>query len=31
MHLETMLCNKKNHHNEKPEHCNWRLAPASHN
>ena len=23
-----MLCNERSHHNEKPKHCNWRVAPA---
>ena len=26
--LEPVLCNKRNHHNEKPVYCNWRVAPA---
>ena len=26
--LESMLCNKRNHHNEKPAHRNGRVAPA---
>ena len=26
--LEPVLCNKRSHHNEKPVHCNWRVAPT---
>ena len=26
--LKPMLCNKRSHHNEKPVHCNWRVALA---
>ena len=29
--LEPVLCNKRRHHSEKPEHCNQRVAPAHHN
>ena len=28
--LEPVLCNKRRHHSEKPEHCNDRVAPAHH-
>ena len=30
-HLESLLCYKGSHCNEKPAHCNWRAAPAHHN
>ena len=29
--LKPVLLNKRNHHNEKPEHCNQRVAPTHHN
>ena len=25
-HPETVLCNKKSHHKDKPGHCSWRVA-----
>ena len=28
--LEPVLCNKRNHGNEKTSHLNWRVAPACH-
>ena len=27
--LEPVLCNKRSHHNEKPTHSNYRVAPCS--
>ena len=29
-HLKPVLCNKRNHGSEKPQHHNWRVAPALH-
>ena len=28
-HLEPAPCNKRRHHNEKPAHLNWRVAPRA--
>jgi len=28
MHLEPVFHSKRSHYNEKPEHSNWRIAPA---
>ena len=29
--LKPVLCSKRNHHSEKPEHHNYRVAPAGRN
>ena len=31
LHLEPVFCDKRSYHNEKPVHCNWRVAPTHSN